>query len=53
MKRHAQEKLVAEYESRREEFDSYWEFIEAKSRSSAWQQSFWTKVEQAHKGGGT
>ena len=47
MKRQAQEKLLAEYESRRNEFDSYSQFIEAKSRSSAWQQDFWAKVDQA------
>lgn len=48
MKRKAQENLLAEYESRRNEFDSYSEFIEAKSRSSPWQQRFWAKVASAH-----
>ena len=47
MKRRAQEKLLAEYESRRDEFDSYAHFIEAKSRASAWQQDFWAKVTRA------
>ena len=48
MKRQAQQRLLAEYESRRDEFDSYSQFIEAKSRSSAWQEDFWAKVARAH-----
>jgi hypothetical protein len=35
MKRQAQENLLAEYESRRGEFDSYTQFLTARSRSSA------------------
>ena len=49
MKRQAQEKLLAEYESRRDEFDSYSEFLIARSRSSPWQREFWAKVERAHR----
>lgn len=47
MKRRAQEKLMAEYEARKGEFDSYSQFIDAKSAASAWQQSFWSEVDRA------
>ncbi|MBL7133202.1 MAG: hypothetical protein ISS78_03815 [Phycisphaerae bacterium] len=49
MKRQAQEKLLAEYESRKDEFDCYSQFIESKSRCSTWQEDFWAKVEQARR----
>ena len=48
MKRQAQEKLLTEYESRKDEFDSYAQFLTARSRSSAWQREFWAKVDRAH-----
>ncbi len=47
MKRQAQEKLMAEYQARKDEFDSYSEFIQAKSQASAWQRSFWLEVDRA------
>ena len=34
MKRRAQEKLRAEYEARKEEFDDYYDFLEAKANES-------------------
>ena len=37
MKWEAQSKLMAEYEARKNEFASYWEFLQSKSRESAWQ----------------
>ena len=48
MKRQAQEKLLAEYEARRDEFDSYSQFLTARSRSSPWQREFWARVDRAH-----
>lgn len=48
MKRQAQEKLLAEYESRKDEFDSYSQFLTARTRSSAWQREFWARVDRAH-----
>lgn len=48
MKRQAQEKLLAEYESRKDEFDSYAQFLTARSQSSAWQREFWARVARAH-----
>jgi len=47
MKRQAQEKLLAEYETRKDEFDSYSQFLTARSRSSAWQREFWARVGRA------
>jgi hypothetical protein len=44
MKRRVQEKLLAEYQARRSEFESYSQFIEAKSRSSARHREFWARV---------
>jgi hypothetical protein len=44
MKRKAQEELHAEYEARKNEFPSYFAFLEAQSRESAWQREFWAKV---------
>jgi len=49
MKHRAQRKLRAEYESRKGEFSSYFEFLEAKSRESKWQPEFWARVRAAHK----
>ena len=36
MKRHIQEKLRAEYESRKKEFPSYFDFLQAKALESPW-----------------
>ena len=47
MKHAAQRKLRAEYESRKNEFSSYLEFLDAKARESQWQSEFWAKVEAA------
>jgi len=47
MKHKAQEKLHAEYESCRNEFSSYFAFLEARANGSPWQQQFWAKVAAA------
>jgi len=47
MKHKAQQKLRAEYISRKDEFDSYSAFLEAKSRESEWQRDLWAKIEAA------
>jgi hypothetical protein len=48
MKQKAQEELHAEYEARKSEFPSYFAFLEAKSRASAWQREFWAKTANTH-----
>jgi hypothetical protein len=50
MKRRAQRRLNAEYESRKHEFPSYFAFLEAKSRESGWQKEFWERVRAARRG---
>lgn len=45
MKHKAQRKLRAEYESRKNEFASYFAFLDAKARESDWQREFWAKLE--------
>ncbi len=47
MKHKAQEKLHAEYESRRNEFSSYFVFLEARANESPWQREFWERVAAA------
>jgi hypothetical protein len=47
MKHDAQRKLRAEYESRRHEFASYFQFLDAKAAQSSWQREFWAKVDAA------
>ena len=47
MKHNAQRKLRAEYESRKEEFASYFAFLDAKAAESKWQPEFWNKVRSA------
>jgi hypothetical protein len=47
MKQKAQLKLRAEYESRRDEFASYFEFLDAKAAESTWQREFWAKIQAA------
>ena len=42
--KHQRKSLHAEYAARRNEFESYFAFLEAKCRESLWQASFWTKV---------
>ena len=49
MKHKAQEKLRAEYQSRKNEFASYFEFLDAKAAESRWQREFWARVEAARK----
>jgi len=44
MKRRAQEKLRAEYEARRDEFDSYSEFLAATINEDPWQRRLWQKI---------
>ena len=43
MKREAQERLMAEYERRKEEFSDFGEFLEKKAQESAWQRSMLEK----------
>ena len=45
MKHNAQKKLRAEYERRKEEFASFFEFLDAKAAESQWQQDFWANVD--------
>ncbi|MFZ1934294.1 MAG: hypothetical protein WCB27_25775 [Thermoguttaceae bacterium] len=47
MKRKAQEELHAEYEAHKNEFPSYFAFLEARTSKSAWQKEFWTKIANA------
>jgi len=47
MKNKAQQKLHAEYESRKHEFPSFFAFLEAKTRESPRQREFWAKVAAA------
>lgn len=47
MKRQAQQRLHVEYESRKDEFPSYFAFLEARSAESPWQRAFWGKVAEA------
>ena len=47
MKCRAQEELHAEFQARKNEFLSYFAFLEAKTAESAWQKEFWAKVAAA------
>jgi hypothetical protein len=47
MKHKAQRKLRAEYESRQNQFTSFFEFLDAKATESSWQPEFWVKVQAA------
>jgi hypothetical protein len=47
MKRKAQEEVQAEYAARRDEFPSYFAFLEAKTTESAWQKELWSRVAAA------
>lgn len=44
MKRQAQEKLLAEYRARQNEFDSITTFLEAKAKESKWVSALWEKL---------
>ena len=44
MKRRAQEKLMAEYEARKDQFSSFADFIHTKSAESEWVQSIRKKT---------
>ena len=46
MKHKAQQKLQTEYEVRKDEFSSYFAFLEAKADESEWQREFWAKIRQ-------
>jgi hypothetical protein len=43
-KRRAQEKLMREYESRRKEFSSYGDFINAKVKEDRWSEKLWNTI---------
>jgi len=47
MKHKAQQKLRAEYESRKNQFDSYFAFLDAKAAESKWQKEFRAKIQAA------
>ena len=44
MKHAAQQKLRAEFESRRDEFPTYFAFLKAKATESKWQREFWRRI---------
>ena len=44
MKRDAQRKLLAEYESRKEEFDSYTDFLIARVHEDPWSRKAWERI---------
>ena len=46
MKRRAQEKILAEYEARKSEFGSYWQFLQARTEQSPWQQEFLARLKR-------
>ncbi|HUU58136.1 MAG TPA: hypothetical protein VMZ50_01220 [Phycisphaerae bacterium] len=47
MKRKAQERLLAEYEARKEEFSSFAEFIHVTADESEWVRSIRAKIRRA------
>jgi hypothetical protein len=49
MKRLAQQRLRAEFESRKNEFPSYFDFLEARTNESPWQREFWAKIAAAQR----
>jgi len=49
MKRKAQEELHAEFEAHKNEFPSYFAFLEAKTTKSVWQRMFWKNVARPRK----
>lgn len=44
MKHQAQQRLRAEYESRKEEYPSYYAFLEARESTSLWQRELWERI---------
>ena len=44
MKHQAQKELRLEYEARKDDFPSYFAFLEAKTAESPWQREFWAKI---------
>ncbi len=49
MKRQAQEKILAEYEARKNEFSSYSEFINATVMESPWASKMWRRLKSGRK----
>ena len=49
MKRQAQERLMKEYEARKSEFPSYWQFLESMGKKSPWQSKFLGRLKSAKK----
>ncbi len=47
MKRNAQKALQKEYEARKDEFSSYWDFLAAKADESEWVQKMRSKFSDA------
>ena len=43
MKRKSQEAMLAEFETRRNEFTTFTEFVDAKARESEWVAAIWDK----------
>lgn len=46
MKRRAQERILAEWESRKQEFSSYGEFLEATAQESEWARKTLERIRQ-------
>ena len=46
MKRQAQEKILAEWKSRKHEFSSYGAFLEATIRDSEWTRKTWERAQR-------
>jgi hypothetical protein len=49
MKQQAQARLHAEYEARKNEFPTYFAFLEARTSESPWQREFWANVAAAQR----
>ncbi len=50
MKRRAQERLRAQYEARRDEFESYWDFLEKKAKESEFARAIRAKAARVEAG---
>ena len=46
MKNKIQQELLEEYEMRKDEFDSYFDFLDYKSATSKWQKKMFVKFKQ-------
>ena len=44
MKRDAQRKLLEEFESRKAEFDSYYDFLKARVMEDPWSRKMWERI---------